>query len=142
MLAQLASRVSHDPAVAKSLERSLSSNSLSRISAALLTLEGESGGGGAGGARRPTNHELMLVALESAIPFVGFGFVDNAVMIVAGDYIDVTFGVVLGISTIAAAGFGNLVSDVMGLGFGGVIETWAAKLGVSVWPQIAAPPSI
>ena len=42
------------------------------------------------------------------IPFVGFGFLDNALMIIAGDYIDTTIGVALGISTMAAAGFGMM----------------------------------
>ena len=43
---------------------------------------------------------------NSMIPFIGFGFLDNALMIIAGDYIDTTIGVTLGISTMAAAGFG------------------------------------
>ena len=38
---------------------------------------------------------------------LGFGFMDNIIMIQAGDYIDTTFGAVLGISTLTAAGFGN-----------------------------------
>jgi tRNA-specific adenosine deaminase 1 len=39
---------------------------------------------------------LGLVAVSTAIPAVGFGFVDNFLMIIAGDYIDVTIGVTLG----------------------------------------------
>ena len=46
---------------------------------------------------------------------VGFGFADNAIMIVAGDRIDATLGVRLGFSTLAAAGLGNLISDVAGI---------------------------
>jgi hypothetical protein len=38
---------------------------------------------------------------------IGFGFMDNLVMITAGEAIDSTFGVALGISTLTAAGFGQ-----------------------------------
>jgi len=38
------------------------------------------------------------------------------VQIVAGDEIESIFGARLGLSTLAAAGLGNLVSDVIGLG--------------------------
>ena len=67
----------------------------------------------------PSWADLRLLALAASIPFIGFGFVDNAVMILAGDYIDLTLGVSLGISTLAAAGLGNLISDVLGVGLGG-----------------------
>jgi Transmembrane protein 65 len=40
----------------------------------------------------------------------------------AGEYIDLTLGVTMGISTMAAAALGNLVSDVAGVGLGGVVE--------------------
>jgi hypothetical protein len=43
---------------------------------------------------------------------LGFGFLDNFIMIVAGEYIDLTLGVTLGISTMAAAALGKLVSAV------------------------------
>ena len=33
-----------------------------------------------------------------------------------GEYIDTTIGVTLGISTMAAAGIGNMISDLAGLG--------------------------
>ena len=41
-----------------------------------------------------------------------FGFCDNLVMIVAGDAVDSLFGARLGITTLAAAGLGNIVADV------------------------------
>ena len=46
----------------------------------------------------PTTKQLQIVALRYAIPMIGFGFMDNLVMIQAGDAIDNTFGVALGIS--------------------------------------------
>ena len=50
----------------------------------------------------PTNLQLFQQARLAAIPMLGFGFMDNIIMIQAGDYIDTTFGAVLGISTLTA----------------------------------------
>ena len=49
---------------------------------------------------------LAKEALYSGIPFLGFGFLDNTIMLCAGEYIDVTLGSVLGISTLTAAALG------------------------------------
>lgn len=70
----------------------------------------------------PTKSQLFRLALIAGIPFVGFGFVDNAIMLLAGDAIDASLGMKLGISTLAAAGLGNLISDVLGIGAGEMIE--------------------
>lgn len=51
-------------------------------------------------------------------------------MIIAGDYIDATFGAKLGISAMAAAGLGNLVSDTVGIGASGYIEAAADRMGL------------
>lgn len=64
----------------------------------------------------PTVQQLKLTFIHQALPFVGFGFLDNLIMIVAGDYIDANIGLTLGISTMAAAGLGNALSDVAGIG--------------------------
>ncbi|XP_046702086.1 transmembrane protein 65-like isoform X2 [Silurus meridionalis] len=64
----------------------------------------------------PTTAQLRYVLLHNAIPFIGFGFLDNAIMIAAGTQIELSIGVILGISTMAAAALGNLVSDLAGLG--------------------------
>jgi len=81
-------------------------------------------------AARPTNAQLATVGLASGIPFVGFGFVDNAIMLTAGSEIESSLGVALGITTLAAAGLGNLISDVLGLGLADTIEQQAGRLGV------------
>ncbi|XP_038057852.1 transmembrane protein 65-like [Patiria miniata] len=78
----------------------------------------------------PSKAQLRLVLLSNGIPFIGFGFLDNAIMIVAGDYIDLTIGVTLGISTMAAAALGNLVSDLAGVGLAGYVESLASRVGV------------
>ncbi|XP_034409191.1 transmembrane protein 65-like [Cyclopterus lumpus] len=80
----------------------------------------------------PTSAELRYVLLHNAIPFVGFGFLDNCIMIVAGTHIELSIGVVLGISTMAAAALGNLVSDLAGLGLAGYVEALAYRLGMQI----------
>ena len=59
---------------------------------------------------------------------VGFGFMDNIIMVQAGDFIDSTFGVKFGLSTLTAAALGNICSDTSGALFGGVVESFAARL--------------
>jgi len=59
---------------------------------------------------------------------VGFGIMDNVVMITAGEAIDSTFGVALGISTMAAAGLGQCCSDVAGLTSSGVVDAAVSRL--------------
>ncbi|XP_063400471.1 transmembrane protein 65-like isoform X2 [Mytilus trossulus] len=78
----------------------------------------------------PTADQLKRVFIHNALPFIGFGFLDNFLMITAGEYIDVTFGALLGISTMAAAALGNLLSDVCGVGSAHYIEVLCSKFGV------------
>lgn len=47
---------------------------------------------------KPSSKECRICFVHNAIPFIGFGFLDNVVMIVAGDYIDSTLGVAFNIS--------------------------------------------
>ncbi|XP_067387255.1 transmembrane protein 65 isoform X1 [Emydura macquarii macquarii] len=80
----------------------------------------------------PSTGQLKHVFFHNAIPFVGFGFLDNAIMIAAGTQIELSIGVVLGISTMAAAALGNLVSDLAGLGLAGYVEALASRMGLSI----------
>ena len=57
----------------------------------------------------PTPSQLRMVMLRNAVPFVGFGFIDNFIMLVAGERIDTSIGVAFCTSTLFAAGIGNLV---------------------------------
>lgn len=63
---------------------------------------------------RPSWRQLSVVCLQCGLPFIGFGFVDNFLMIIAGDFIESSIGMFIPISTMAAAGLGNAVSDVAG----------------------------
>jgi hypothetical protein len=69
-----------------------------------------------GVAIRPTNSDLYRLAIQQGLPFVGFGFLDNFIMIVAGESIETFLGASLVISTMAAAALGNTLSDVFGIG--------------------------
>ncbi|XP_074122080.1 transmembrane protein 65 isoform X2 [Sminthopsis crassicaudata] len=80
----------------------------------------------------PSQAQLRYVFIHNALPFVGFGFLDNAIMIVAGTQIELSIGLILGISTMAAAALGNLVSDLAGLGLAGYVEALASRLGLSI----------
>eukprot|EP00286_Rhodomonas_abbreviata_P024236 CAMPEP_0181309846 /NCGR_PEP_ID=MMETSP1101-20121128/12244_1 /TAXON_ID=46948 /ORGANISM="Rhodomonas abbreviata, Strain Caron Lab Isolate" /LENGTH=225 /DNA_ID=CAMNT_0023416383 /DNA_START=463 /DNA_END=1137 /DNA_ORIENTATION=- len=77
----------------------------------------------------PTRQQLWMIAIASAVPFVGFGFMDNAIMILAGEVIEAKLGVAFGITTMAAAAIGNLISDVCGVGLGGTVEVIAVRMG-------------
>jgi len=84
---------------------------------------------------KPTGPQLLSVGIHNAIPFIGFGFLDNFLMIICGDSIELMLGSFVTISTMAAAALGNTFSDVLGLGCAGYIERLAAKTGIK-------PPSL
>lgn len=66
----------------------------------------------------------------AAVPMFGFGFMDNTIMIHAGDYIDNTFGLTFGLATLAAASCGQVFSDSFGVLFGNYIDVLASRLGM------------
>jgi len=92
----------------------------------------------------PTKEQLRIVALHQAIPFVGFGFMDNSILLLSGEAIDMYLGVKLGISTMCAAALGNIISDLAGVALGTVIEDavvkWSKKLEQVTNGRIRLPP--
>ena len=92
----------------------------------------------------PTKQELRIVALHQAIPFVGFGFMDNSILLLSGEAIDMYLGVKLGISTMCAAALGNIISDLAGVALGTVIEDavakWSKKIEQVTNGRIRLPP--
>lgn len=104
--------------------RELKEKIISHESSAILT--------GKNDIPEPTKHALKLHMLNQGLPFVGFGIMDNAILIWAGDQIDITLGVTLGISTMCAAAIGNIISDVAGVALGTVIEDLCAKLRLPI----------
>ncbi|GMH41478.1 hypothetical protein BSKO_09388 [Bryopsis sp. KO-2023] len=71
---------------------------------------------------------LMLLALGTGIPYVGFGFLDNFIMITAGEEIEKAFGVALGLSTMGAAALGNMFSDIAGIWMAETIEQRSKRI--------------
>lgn len=72
----------------------------------------------------------LIAAGAAGTGAVGFGFIDNFIMIIAGSSLDASLGLAFGISTMAAAGLGNLLSDVAGVGLEGVLaRTFTVKAG-------------
>ncbi|XP_011306323.1 transmembrane protein 65 isoform X3 [Fopius arisanus] len=78
---------------------------------------------------QPQRKDLMRVAAANAIPFIGFGFLDNFIMIIAGEQIETSVGAVITISTMAAAALGNTISDILGIGSAYYVELLAQKIG-------------
>eukprot|EP00536_Pseudo-nitzschia_multiseries_P010829 jgi/Psemu1/204259/e_gw1.345.4.1 len=76
----------------------------------------------------PCLHTLRWVAFTTGMPFVGFGFMDNFILILAGDAIDNSLGVSFGISTMCAAAIGNIISDLAGIGCAAYIEDFCATV--------------
>lgn len=76
---------------------------------------------------KPTKEQLKILFTASAIPMVGFGFMDNIVMIQAGQLIDNSIGVTMGLATMTAAAAGQVVSDVSGVIFGGSLERFLQR---------------
>mmetsp|Transcript_68252 Transcript_68252/g.189532 ORF Transcript_68252/g.189532 Transcript_68252/m.189532 type:complete len:395 (-) Transcript_68252:125-1309(-) len=79
----------------------------------------------------PTLAQCQSRAIAAALPMIGFGFMDNLVMIQAGDLIDNTIGVTLGFAALTSAAFGQIFSDVSGICFGGMVEAAAARMGLA-----------
>uniref|UniRef100_A0A8D0CUG1 Transmembrane protein 65 n=1 Tax=Sander lucioperca TaxID=283035 RepID=A0A8D0CUG1_SANLU len=75
----------------------------------------------------PTAAQIRYVLFHNGIPFVGFGFLDNAIMIAAVKRQKSKYFL---LCVHAAAALGNLVSDLAGLGLAGYVEALASKLGM------------
>ena len=61
---------------------------------------------------------------------------DNAILILAGDAIDTSLGIALGISTMCAAAIGNIVSDVAGVMLGTAVEDFCTNVLRLPVPQL------
>lgn len=81
-------------------------------------------------AADPTRYQLACVALSGFVPFIGFGAVDNGLMVIYGDVIDGTLGVMFGFSMLASAALGNAISNIFGMLSHGTIHKASGKLGM------------
>lgn len=78
----------------------------------------------------PTAVQLRACFVVNMVPYVGFGLVDNTLMICSGEAIDGTLGLLLGLSTLGAAALGNAFSNATGMMLHGTIERSASALGL------------
>eukprot|EP00099_Drosophila_melanogaster_P001028 NP_001036408.1 uncharacterized protein Dmel_CG17715, isoform F [Drosophila melanogaster] len=81
-------------------------------------------------AASPTAGQLYSIFFVNAVPFIAFGFLDNFIMIMAGEYIEYYLGHFITLSTMAAAGLGNTISDILGITMATYVENGCQILGL------------
>ncbi|XP_068151642.1 transmembrane protein 65 isoform X2 [Drosophila tropicalis] len=81
-------------------------------------------------ATPPTAGQLYSIFFVNAVPFIAFGFLDNFIMIMAGEYIEFYLGHFVTLSTMAAAGLGNTISDILGITMATYVENACHLLGL------------
>jgi CRP-like cAMP-binding protein len=79
----------------------------------------------------PKGSQWPRLFIRTALPFFAFGVCDNMIMLTVGDLIDEHFGVVMGFSTLVAAGLGQAVSDGSGVTIQCTIDRWATRMRLS-----------
>ena len=118
--------VASSPSGAESLARELGPAVIADLKSALGRVQA-----GAVSEMIPLSlQQKFRLTLESGIPFVGFGFIDNSGMLIFGDQIDMSLGVTFSLSALASAALGNMISDVLGISLGSTIAAWAGRLGL------------
>lgn len=85
-----------------------------------------------GKAVPPNVAEFLKRFLKRSAKMMMFGFIDNFIMIIAGDAIDANIATTFGFSTMAAAGMGNLISDMGGEEAGEALDSAIEKMGLDV----------
>eukprot|EP00035_Acanthoeca_spectabilis_P038380 m.52612 g.52612 ORF g.52612 m.52612 type:complete len:400 (+) comp9115_c0_seq1:153-1352(+) len=79
---------------------------------------------------QPPLSAVLKHAFAASVPLIGFGFMDQIVMVTVGERIDYLFGATLGLHTLAAAALGQVVSDMSGVVFGQTIDKFARDIGL------------
>ncbi|KAL1498760.1 hypothetical protein AB1Y20_014069 [Prymnesium parvum] len=114
-LADMSETLQESPELTRAMVEQMDARTRAELSRAWAACKAEP-------APPPAAWQLRRLAVLSGLPMVGFGFMDNLIMILAGDYIDSSLCFALGLSTMCAAGLGNIISDVVGLAAAGPIE--------------------
>jgi len=78
----------------------------------------------------PSAKQLATFALNSAIPMMVFGCLDNSIMIVGGEAVDDVIGSTFRLSTLACAALANTFADVLGISIGNAVEALTGRLGL------------
>jgi len=128
----LAERLAAEPSAAELLEVAQSRGVLPRAAAAAASVVDPEvcADPDNGAPPLPTMWQMRTYCLQNLVPFIGFGFFDNLIMILAGDLIDAKLGIAFGITTMAAAAVGNTISDIVGLWVSGFVEAFASAVGL------------
>lgn len=77
---------------------------------------------------KPSRSQLANLFLYHSLPYVAFGFMDNSIMILAGDYIEATIGARLGLSTMGSAALGNAMADAVSIAMAYQVERFFTRL--------------
>ena len=81
----------------------------------------------------PTRAQLRRVGIQAALPFIVFGFLDNFIMIVSGNYIEsLIIRMALGIGTMTAAALGNILADMFSVGIADRVENVLIQMGFPI----------
>uniref|UniRef100_A0A7E4W9S6 Transmembrane protein n=1 Tax=Panagrellus redivivus TaxID=6233 RepID=A0A7E4W9S6_PANRE len=73
------------------------------------------------------SEDLVKLWWVNSIPYCGYGFFDTSMMIVVGESVDRTIGLYVGISIMAAAAVGNIVSNLIGIGLVHYVEIFLLR---------------
>eukprot|EP00656_Telonema_subtile_P022510 TRINITY_DN23678_c0_g1_i1.p1 TRINITY_DN23678_c0_g1~~TRINITY_DN23678_c0_g1_i1.p1 ORF type:complete len:247 (-),score=66.32 TRINITY_DN23678_c0_g1_i1:145-885(-) len=118
VLLEIAETLQDSPALAGKLSTRMDGSSKAQLAAAWAACKG------------PRDHvpvpeawQLRRLGLLTSLPMVGFGFMDNFIMIVAGDLIDTSLCFKFGLTTMFAAAVGNIFSDTLGVFTAAPIES-------------------
>ena len=77
---------------------------------------------------KPTRSQLTNLFIYHSLPYVAFGFIDNCIMIMTGDYIEATIGTQLGLSTLGSAALGNAIADAVSIAMAYHVERFFSRL--------------
>ena len=80
----------------------------------------------------PAVKDWLVRFIKRSSKMTVFGFIDNFIMITAGDYIDPMLANAMGTSTMFAAGMGNMISDMAGEEGGSTIDRVLEKAGLDI----------
>ncbi|KEG06841.1 hypothetical protein DQ04_11971000 [Trypanosoma grayi] len=78
------------------------------------------------------------IAWSAAVPFMAFGMLDNTIFVTVGDTIDKSFAEALGLSTMAAAALGGVVSGTAGIQMHGLADRMTQRSRLARAPKLTA----
>eukprot|EP00669_Euglena_mutabilis_P013796 TRINITY_DN8793_c0_g1_i1.p1 TRINITY_DN8793_c0_g1~~TRINITY_DN8793_c0_g1_i1.p1 ORF type:complete len:260 (+),score=62.30 TRINITY_DN8793_c0_g1_i1:28-780(+) len=80
--------------------------------------------------KKPSRRQLLIFALTIGAPFIGFGLMDNSIMLLAGEAIDHHIAGACGFGPLSSAALGNVVAAWASLTFSKSLDRLVAHLGL------------